>query len=228
MLIFFISSHDYFPPEEFRQTPLLSDPHQSLPFIRVSPASNTDTGPLAINNKVSLLTELYPNSADIADYVCTYEETISQPENLMANPWAPFISEEHFNFAAFLKRIKFPAAEIDALFKVKMPFDASLLHSFRSAYTLNSLIDKISDGLGWQSWIQAQCSLQWTDSSPPIVFYHRNPSECAQWLLKQRVFGSKWLYEPVREYSYGIRQYHDINTANWWWETQVCISSTHY
>ena len=62
----FISSHDYFSPEKFRQTILLSDLHQSFPFIRVSPSSNTNTGLLAINNKVFLLTKLYLYSADIA------------------------------------------------------------------------------------------------------------------------------------------------------------------
>lgn len=41
----------------------------------------------------------------------------------MANLWYLFISKEYFNFAKFLKRIKYLVAETDTLFKVKMPFD---------------------------------------------------------------------------------------------------------
>lgn len=48
----------------------------------------------------------------------------------MANSWAPFISKKHFNFAVFFKWIECPIADINALFKVEMSFDTSLLYLF--------------------------------------------------------------------------------------------------
>lgn len=72
---------------------------------------------------------------DKADYCLTRSE--STQNNVIQNPWAPFLCEKHFNFATFLKRIKCPSHEIDKLFKAKMPLDAFLSKFFRSVYTFN-------------------------------------------------------------------------------------------
>lgn len=100
----------------------------------------------------------YPYARDRAYYCLTRSE--SAQNNVIQDPWAPFSCEEHFNFAAFLKRIKCPSHEIDKLFKVKMPLDASLSKSFRSAYTFNKRVEEMSDGLGWQSWEKSSIRLQ--------------------------------------------------------------------
>lgn len=76
----------------------------------------------------------------------------SAQNDVIRDPWAHFSYEEHFNFPAFLKRIKCPLHEVNKLFKVKMPLDASSSKSFQSAYTFNKRVEEISDGLGWQSW----------------------------------------------------------------------------
>lgn len=143
----------------------------------------------------------------------------------MPNPWAPFISEEHFNFAAFLKRIKCPTAEIDALFKVKMPFDASLLHSFRSAYTLNSWLIKFR--MDWDGSYGYKLNVPYNGLIQVHLLYFTIGTQL-------NALNGYWNKEglaqkcskPVWEYSYGIQQYHDINTANWRWKTQVSISSS--
>ncbi len=161
----------------------------------------------------------YPHAGDVADYCLTSHESIQN--NLIHDPWAPFSCEEHFNFAAFLKRIKCPSHEIDKLLKAKMPLDASLSKSFRSAYTFNKRVEQVSDGLGWQSWKKVKSACTWTENGPSITFYHRDPLECTQWILGQVVFGKHMTFMPIQNYHGGIRHYDDMNTAEWWWETQV-------
>lgn len=91
---------------------------------------------------------IYFYVGNIADYYFTSHKHIQN--NLIHNLWAPFSYEKHFNFAAFLKKIKCLLHKIDKLFKGKIPFDASLSKFYWSAYTFNKRVEQISDGSDWQ------------------------------------------------------------------------------
>ena len=115
-----------------------------------------------------------------------------------------------------------------------MPFDETLKLSFKSAHTLNKRIDEMPDGLGWQSWQHATTSLTWkVDDAErePVTFYYREPLECARWLLGQKAYVNHMVYAPEQRFYRGNkstkrRVYSEMNTADWWWETQV-RSMTH-
>lgn len=150
-----------------------------------------------------------------------------EQNDLKEHPFSPFISEEAFNFAKWLVDCEVPVKAIDSLFngsKGPMPDLGSVKKSFSSAYQLQNLIDKMPDGLGWQSWNRNITDLAWSDDHPePITFYSRNVCEIGKWLIRQPVFGTNMSYAPVRKYVGGVRVYDEMNTGDWWWETQVFL-----
>ncbi|KAF8542359.1 hypothetical protein BDD12DRAFT_729202 [Trichophaea hybrida] len=53
------------------------------------------------------------------------------------------------------------------------------------------------------------------------VFYFRDLVECVQYLLRQRPYRDHMVYGPVRAIdSEGDRVYSEMNSGDWWWETQ--------
>ena len=52
-------------------------------------------------------------------------------------------------------------------------------------------------------------------------FCFRDPVECAQYLLYQRPYRDHMVYELTRTVdAEGDRVYSEMNSADWWWETQ--------
>jgi len=52
-------------------------------------------------------------------------------------------------------------------------------------------------------------------------FYFRDPVECARYLLRQRPYKDHMVYGPTRTVDVeGDRVYSEMNSADWWWETQ--------
>jgi len=69
--------------------------------------------------------------------------------------------------------------------------------------------------------------LVWTeaaidDGQHATTFYYRNGIDCVRFLIRQVAYRSEMVYVPVPEYnSRGERLYSEMNTADWWWDTQV-------
>jgi hypothetical protein len=168
-----------------------------------------------------------------AHFVFNESETRSLESSL---GFKPFLQQSHFNFGAWLVESGCPQSAINKRFdkKVEMPLDESLKLSFKSAYTLNKRIDEMPDGLSWKSWQHATTSLTWkiddssSETREPVTFYYREPLECAKWLLGQRAYEKHLVYATEQRFyqentSTGTwrRVYSEIDTADWWWETQV-------
>jgi len=57
-----------------------------------------------------------------------------------------------------------------------------------------------------------------------LEVWHRDPVECIQELLEAPAFGKENAYTPYRVYRDKMRknrEYGEMATADWWWETQV-------
>jgi len=53
-------------------------------------------------------------------------------------------------------------------------------------------------------------------------FWYRDVLECIKYLLGRQSYGGNILWSPVREFDgTGERVYTEMNTGNWWWNTQV-------
>jgi hypothetical protein len=181
-------------------------------------------------------TVLTISSAGAASHFVFNESETRSLESLLG--FKPFLKQSHFNFAAWLVESGCPQSAINKLFDktAEMPLDESLKLSFKSAYTLNKRIDEMPDGLGWQSWQHTTTSLTWkiddSETREPVTFYYREPLDCAKWLLGQRAYKQHLVYAPEQRFYYGNtsagtkrRLFSEMNTAEWWWETQVRTTS---
>lgn len=55
-----------------------------------------------------------------------------------------------------------------------------------------------------------------------ITFYWRSPAQIIRHLVGEPMYRDSLIYAPVQEFnSSGKRIYHDLYSADWWWEKQV-------
>ena len=62
-------------------------------------------------------------------------------------------------------------------------------------------------------------------SGEAVELYSRDVIECLRALWGDPEFSEDLILEPERLYAdedMTIRIFHDMNTGNWWWDTQVC------
>jgi hypothetical protein len=138
------------------------------------------------------------------------------------SPFYPFASEEEYNLAEWFIESNTAAKRIDNFFKTSKGLDSSFLRTFTSSYTFRQQIDKMSDGLGWESWQIGETRCGWSEaSSEPIQYYYRDILKCMEWLLSQPCHAAHLVYAPMKEYAQGRQIYSEMHTANWWWDVQV-------
>src|SRR5205085_5238838 len=79
----------------------------------------------------------------------------------------------------------------------------------------------MDNSLGPESWRKVEVTL----SGANVPFYYRDPVDCVKYLIRQRAYQSDMVFSPKRLYEGDERQYGKLHTADWWWDTQVCINS---
>ena len=90
--------------------------------------------------------------------------------------------------------------------------------SFQCAYTLQQHLE-VLDPFGE--------SLTWTEvaigsSRHTNTFYYRNALHCVRYLVHQVAYRSDMVYTPIQEYDSNVeRLYSEMDTVDWWWDTQV-------
>jgi len=57
-----------------------------------------------------------------------------------------------------------------------------------------------------------------------VELWRRDPVECIKELIGNPRFAESLVYAPVQVFRGQSREYSEMNTANWWWTVQVCIS----
>jgi hypothetical protein len=94
--------------------------------------------------------------------------------------------------------------------------------SYKNARELNKIIDcKISTG---RPPFQTH---DITVSGELVTLHARNIIECVKALYGDPDFARFLIFKPERHYHIRAggmrhRMYHDMHTADWWWEIQVC------
>ena len=95
----------------------------------------------------------------------------------------------------------------------------SLDLSFKNSKELNKIIDnKLPGRLQFKRREIVQ-------SGEAVELYSRDIIECLRALWGDPEFSEDLILEPERLYAdedMTIRIFHDMNTGNWWWDTQVC------
>jgi hypothetical protein len=108
--------------------------------------------------------------------------------------------------------------------------------SYQTNYTLLKKIDQLPTGPEWMCKIIRVTGELLGRDNKPIVEEHelwiRDPVECLRNLIGNPSFREHMAYAPEKVYTDKEgrnRQYDEMWTGDWWWETQVSfiISSTH-
>ncbi|KAG0640986.1 hypothetical protein HOY80DRAFT_859151, partial [Tuber brumale] len=128
--------------------------------------------------------------------------------------WAPFQNKTDFELAQWFIEAKVPKEHIDRYFKNRLGPENSTI---KSAYRLLNTIDELESGLGMRSWKEGLVSF------PELIFFYRNPRDCAKFLLSQKCFTQDIVYALVKDWDSETppaRFYSEMHTGDWWWETQ--------
>jgi len=126
------------------------------------------------------------------------------------NPWHPFRSAHDLQQAqSFNQQMK---TWIDQ--HLRRGLDNFKIESFHSADALRKLLSELDFGLGDDSWIE-------DDSHICRTLYYRDIFKCIQFLLAHLPFQVHSNFAPVPlADSEGRRIYGEMNTGDWWWDTQ--------
>jgi Plavaka transposase len=68
-------------------------------------------------------------------------------------------------------------------------------------------------------------SIPITIDQQQLQFWYRDPLECIKSLYANPAFTKHLSHAPEKQYSDDSctdRLYNEMNTGDWWWETQVC------
>ena len=162
--------------------------------------------------------ELYESSGRSYGCVEGEEERI---RGLLQNPWHPFRNASEFKLARFFVEANIPWGHIDSFMKASL---APPEVHFTSAYTFRALLNNMDNGLGPESWWHGDVIF----SGTKVPFYFRDPVDCVKYLIRQKAYQSDLVYSPERLYEGDERQYGELHTADWWWDTQVTDPETLY
>jgi len=126
------------------------------------------------------------------------------------NPWHPYQSAQDFQQAqSFSQQTKTWINQ-----HLRRGLDNFKIESFQSADALRKLLSELDFGLGDDSWIEDHSHIFG-------ILYYRDIFKCIQFLLAHLPFQAHLDLEPVRLADWESRRiYGEMNTGNWWWDTQ--------
>jgi hypothetical protein len=135
--------------------------------------------------------------------------------SLLRDPWTPFRNASEFKLARFFLQSGTSMGAIDSFLKADL---APAEVGYRSAHTFRRLLDTMETALGPESWHCGDVTM----TGQIVPFYYRMPLDCIAYLLRQKAYKKDMVYAPQRLWEGGERQYGELQTADWWWDTQVC------
>ena len=98
---------------------------------------------------------------------------------------------------------------------------------FKNADALFDIIDKINVSCDKNDWFIEEFEEEVTYTTSGVrasqqmfTIHFRNPVTCLRQILRHVPFASDLSYQPVKKFRDGKRVYNEMNTADWWWETQ--------
>ena len=156
--------------------------------------------------------EHYPKAGTIILYSSQNPPRLHQADN----PLHPFDTVSEYKLAYFFHRVKVPKGMITEFFKNSLaPTD---IVGYKSGETIRNTGDSMGDTPPWR---RSEVDFPYLQG---VEFYIQNTLEYVKYLLSQPAYADKMSCAPTRlRDSLGKRIYSEINTGDWWWETQVCI-----
>src|SRR5690606_80637 len=98
---------------------------------------------------------------------------------------------------------------------------------FKSAKELKSLVERMGALDGLPSW--SHCTI---DGELPVnnnTLYFRDPVAIIRYILQQPYYRNVMIYSACRDFHCGTeRIYHEMNSAEWWWNIEVSQPAAKY
>lgn len=193
-----------------------SDVVELVPYITVPDDSDvTQSDTLEVTTSQI---QQFPDFREAGKALCAYKQRSLDA----AKCHSPFMSAKDYKLARFFHSAQVPLHQIDNFFKedflqtsqVRIPTSHGF--SFNSAYTLCQQWDKMTKDPQWKNGFVD------FKMAPNTEFWYRDLLECIMYLLRRKSYAKNMLWSPVREFdAVGERVYTEMNTASWWWDTQV-------
>lgn len=178
-------------------------------------------------NEPSEAVTSFPEEHEAGKVIAAYP--FVEERHPMHNFFTPFQNAMDFKLARFFYSAHVPKARIDEFFHdgfVGQQADAiesppngvgSPLFSFRSAHTLYKNIDNMIVDPPWMNGFVDFRLAKNTE------FWYRDILKVLKFLLRRKSLGRHMFWAPVRQFdTQHERVYSEMNTASWWWDTQVC------
>ena len=139
------------------------------------------------------------------------------------NFFHPFQNAFDYKLARFFFSAHVPKARIDDFFRdnffgqqTDTAGSIPPTFSFRSSHTLYQRIDDMIVDPPWKNGFVNFRLVQNTE------FWYRDILEVLKYLLRRKSFVGHMLWAPVKQFdTQQERVYTEMNTASWWWDTQV-------
>lgn len=207
--------------EELQEPALSAEP---------GPELNTDVDPGEI--------ETYPCAGEIKKKAGThFDRLLKKQMGDAVNPYTPFFGLAEFELVTWLNEL--PLSKVDSFLQLSwvtsLPYLVCLHYlivdtqvktkggtSFGSGKSMRERIDRLPKPR--MIWKNVEVQPPSGTTSSPVVLCYRDPVEAIRTLLDRPSLRSHLTYTPERHWTdknAGLRQYTEVMTGDWAWETQV-------
>ncbi|KAJ7062668.1 hypothetical protein C8F01DRAFT_985774 [Mycena amicta] len=148
-------------------------------------------------------------------------------------PWNPFENLDEWELARWMMTAGLSQSKIDEFLKLKV-IREKVKPSFHNNYSFLQYIDSLPSGPKWScrpfTLTGDDVGLDGKQRTTTVELWHRDIMECVAELLGDPRLANQ-AYEPQRIFESkgnagtGVnREYSEMNTGDWWWETQVSLN----
>ena len=130
------------------------------------------------------------------------------------NPFYPFNTEVEYKLARFFHRSKMPKSMVTEFFKDNLAPKSNI--GFKSGDMLRNLLDTMVET---PQWARGEVDFRLQNG---VEYFVRDIISCIRYLVSQTAFAEHMTWAPIRVKALdGSRVFTELNTGEWWWETQV-------
>ncbi|KAF7323509.1 hypothetical protein MKEN_00570500 [Mycena kentingensis (nom. inval.)] len=159
-----------------------------------------------------------------------YEAQLRRSRESGGQPWGPWASMDEWDLGRWIMSAGLSQAKIDEFLHLKIVRDKLAL-SFKTTRAFLKKIDQLPCGPAWCCTPHDVPGPERDENGEPrsieyLELWHRNILECIATLIGNPALAEHTSYEPIRifrERDGTNREYDEMWTGTWWWDTQGAL-----